>query len=89
MKDIDVLKREENLCNCIWEENYYQEKGNAYANLDHIHVCDFELINFQHCKNKKELKSWPKRNVKNTYLLLAKNVINIWNAAISVFIVVI
>lgn len=57
MKDIDVLKEESKLCDRIWEENYEErvKAGLEFPSLDHIHVCDFELINFKFCKNRKKL----------------------------------
>lgn len=57
MKDIDVLKQESQLCNRIWKENYEErvKSGDEFSNLDHMHVCDFELINFKYCKSRKKL----------------------------------
>lgn len=66
MKDIDILKREAQMCDDIWEENWKEEKakGNEYANLNHMHVCDFELCNFRYCKNRKELNKLVEKKCK-------------------------
>ena len=66
MKDIDILKYEEQMCYNIWEEKYKEreEKGDEYTNLDHMHVCDFELCNFKYCKNRKKLDKLVEKKCK-------------------------
>lgn len=55
--ELDILRKEEEFCNKLWDSNYQEElkKGNKYTSLNHQHVCDFELCNFKYCKNIKKL----------------------------------
>ena len=66
MKDIDILRHEAEFSHRIWEESYEseKEKGNEFANLDHMHICDFELTNFQHCKTRKQLNKLVEKKCK-------------------------
>ena len=44
MDELKFLKKEEELCGEIWEQNYQENKGSDVT-LNHVHICDFELIN--------------------------------------------
>lgn len=48
MTNYEILKQEESLCDDIWDSNPTQD-------LIHYHMCDFEIINFRYCKNRKQL----------------------------------
>lgn len=47
MDELKFLKQEEKLCDEMWEESYQEsvKNGGQYATLNHVHICDFELIN--------------------------------------------
>lgn len=69
MKDIDILKQEEELCHSIWKEandNYQELKKQGRENEypDHMHVCDFELINFRYCKTRRKLNKLVEKECK-------------------------
>ena len=44
MNEIEILKREEEMCHEIWEQNYRECNGNDVS-LNHVHICDFYLLN--------------------------------------------
>lgn len=48
MTDKDILKQENIICDNLWR---YRE----HDSLNHMHVCDFEILNFLYCKNWKKL----------------------------------
>lgn len=47
MDELKFLKQEEKLCNEMWEKSYEESilRGGEYATLNHVHICDFDLIN--------------------------------------------
>ena len=49
MTDYEILKQEERLCNDIWDSKQTQY-------LTHYHMCDFEILNFRYCKNRRQLE---------------------------------
>lgn len=61
MDELKFLKQEENLCREMWE-NAHEEtflKGKKYTALNHVHICDFDLINllyYQYGKNRALLR---------------------------------
>ena len=57
MKDYEILKKEEDLSDYIWETKPYRP-------LIHYHRCDFELIHFRHCKNLKQLDKLVEKKCK-------------------------
>lgn len=44
MNELEFLKQEEKLCGQMWDENYQESNGNGVT-LNHVHICDFDLIN--------------------------------------------
>ena len=56
--EYEVLKQEEDFCNKIWDLNpcRIHENGMPYKDLRHEHMCDFEILNFRYCKNKRKLE---------------------------------
>ena len=57
MTDYEVLKKEEGLCDNIWSSHQYER-------LQHYHMCDFEILNFKYCKNRKQLEKIVKKKCK-------------------------
>lgn len=47
MDELDFLKKEEKLCDEMWERSCEESvlKGGQYSTLNHAHICDFDLIN--------------------------------------------
>ena len=56
--EYEILKQEENMCNQIWDSKLCKlhEDGNSYRDLTHYHMCDFEILNFHNCKNRRQLE---------------------------------
>ena len=44
MDEFKILKQEAELCGEIWEQDYQENKGNDVT-LNHVHICDFDLVN--------------------------------------------
>ena len=66
MKDIDILRHEEEFCHKLWRD-YYESREcitDAPLKFDHMHVCDFELYNFRYCKNRRQLNKLVERKCK-------------------------
>lgn len=66
MDELKFLKQEEKLCNEMWEQNYQENKGNDVT-LNHVHICDFDLINLLYhgySKNREKLKEDSKLRCK-------------------------
>lgn len=57
MTDKDILKQGNIICDDLWR---YRE----HDSLDHMHVCDFEILNFKYCKNIKKLDKVVKHECK-------------------------
>lgn len=57
MTDIDILKQEDKIFTELW-------RNREHDSLDHMHVCDFELLNFLYCKNTKKLNKIVKHKCK-------------------------
>ena len=57
MTEYEILKKEEALCDAIWASKPLEtsEDGHQYIPLRHYHMCDFEILHFFHCKNRKQL----------------------------------
>ena len=47
MDELKILKQEEKLCDEMWDKSYEESvaKGEKYSTLNHVHICDFDLIN--------------------------------------------
>jgi hypothetical protein len=57
MNDYEILKQEESLCNDIWNSKPTQD-------LTHYHMCDFEILNFRYCKNRRQLEKTVEKKCK-------------------------
>ena len=57
MTDYEILKQEEGLCNDIWNSKSVQD-------LTHYHMCDFEILNFRYCKNRRQLEKVVEKKCK-------------------------
>ena len=57
MNDYEILKQEESLCNDIWNSKPTQDPT-------HHHMCDFEILNFRYCKNRKQLEKTVEKKCK-------------------------
>ena len=57
MTDYEILKQEERLCNDIWNSKPTQD-------LAHYHMCDFEILNFRYCKNRRQLEKTVEKKCK-------------------------
>lgn len=66
LSDYEILKREEKMCNEIWDSKpcKMHANGEVYMDLDHYHMCDFEILNFQCCKNRKTLEKLVEKKCK-------------------------
>lgn len=64
--EYEILKQEENMCNKIWDSKpcYLHENGMPYRNLMHYHMCDFEILNFRYCKNRRQLEKTVEKKCK-------------------------
>lgn len=58
MIEYEILKKEEKLCDTIWASKYIEsiEANLPDTPLQHMHICDFEILNFRYCKNRKQLE---------------------------------
>ena len=74
MTEYDVLKQEENMCNKIWDSNpcKLHEDGDCYRGLTHYHMCDFEILNFKHCKNRRQLDKLVEKKCKEYLASIGK-----------------
>ena len=66
MDELKFLKQEAELCGEMWEQNYQENKCND-ATLNHVHICDFELINLLYhgySKNRAKLREDSKLRCK-------------------------
>ncbi len=57
MTDYEILKQAESLCNDIWNSKPTQD-------LTHYHMCDFEILNFRYCKNRRQLEKTVEKKCK-------------------------
>lgn len=57
MTEYEILKREEDFCHNIWSSKNYE-------GLQHYHICDFEIINFKCCKNRRQLNKIVEKKCK-------------------------
>ena len=64
--EYEILKQEENFCNTIWDSTpcKMHDNGVPYRNLWHDHMCDFEILNFRYCKNRKQLDKLVEKKCK-------------------------
>lgn len=74
MTEYEILKQEENMCNKIWDSRpcKLQEDGNSYRGLTHYHMCDFEILNFKCCKNRKQLEKTVAKKCKEYLASIGK-----------------
>lgn len=64
--EYEILKKEEELCHAIWDSKpcIWHENGMPYRNLQHYHMCDFEILNFHYCKNRRQLEKIVEKKCK-------------------------
>ena len=62
----EILKKEEDFCNQIWDSKpcVLHENGMPYRHLTHHHMCDFEILNFRYCKNRRQLEKVVEKKCK-------------------------
>lgn len=74
MTECDILKQEENMCNQIWNSNPCQlnENGIPERGLTHYHMCDFEILNFKYCKNRRQLEKTVENKCKEYLASIGK-----------------
>jgi hypothetical protein len=72
--DYDILKQEEDMCDKIWDSKLCKlhENGMPYKNLQHEHMCDFEILNFRYCKNRRQLKKLVEKKCKEYLASIGK-----------------
>ena len=66
MNDYEILKKEETLCRTIWASTPPEttEDGRQRTPLQHEHMCDFEILNFRYCKNRRKLDKLVEKKCK-------------------------
>lgn len=66
MTDHDILKQEEIMCKNIWltRPNKINKDGLPHQDLTHYHMCDFEILNFRYCKNRRQLNKVVEKKCK-------------------------
>lgn len=64
--EYEILKQEEDMCNKIWDSKpcYFHESGAMKRDLEHYHMCDFEILNFRYCKNRRQLEKTVEKKCK-------------------------
>jgi hypothetical protein len=74
MTDYEILKQEENLCHTIWKSKPTEtaEDGFEYVPLQHYHMCDFEILNFRICKNRRKLDKLVEKKCKEYLASIGK-----------------
>ena len=66
MTEYKILKKEEALCDSIWASKPLEtsEDGHQYIPLRHYHMCDFEILYFHRCKNRRKLDKLVEKKCK-------------------------
>lgn len=74
MTDYEILKQEENFCNKIWKSQPIKvtKDGFEYVALQHYHMCDFEILNFYTCKNRRKLDKVVEKKCKEYLASIGK-----------------
>lgn len=74
MTEYEILKQEENFCNKIWESQPIKvtKDGFEYVALQHYHMCDFEILNFHTCKNRRKLDKVVEKKCKEYLASIGK-----------------
>ena len=57
MTDYEILKKAEDSCNQIWAIEPHRD-------FMHYHMCDFEILNFHNCKNRRQLNKVVEKKCK-------------------------
>ena len=74
MSEYEILKKEENLCDEIWASKPLEttEEGVQYIPLQHMHMCDFDILYFRRCKNRKQLDKLVEKKCKEYLASIGK-----------------
>ena len=66
MTDYEILKKSEDMCHEIWKTQPLEptEDGIGWIALQHYHMCDFEILNFHNCKNRRRLNKVVEKKCK-------------------------
>lgn len=66
MNDYEILKKSEDMCHEIWNTQPLEptEDGIGWKALQHYHMCDFEILNFHNCKNRRQLEKTVEKKCK-------------------------
>lgn len=72
--DYEILKQEVGMCNQIWDSRpcKLHDDGNSYRGLTHYHMCDFEILNFHNCRNRKQLEKVVEKKCKEYLASIGK-----------------
>jgi len=69
MNYLDKLKEQENECNKLWEESYAEYGKDKTVSLNHIHLCDFDILTYRgkwsFRKFEKEKEKWCRKYLKS------------------------
>ena len=57
MAEYEILKQEEDLCNAI-------QDSRQCDGLQHYHMCDFEIMHFKYCRNRRQLEKVVEKKCK-------------------------
>lgn len=74
MTEYDILKQEGTMCEQIWNSKpcKLNENGVPERGLTHYHMCDFEILSFKHCKNRRQLEKTVEKKCKEYLVSIGK-----------------
>ena len=74
MTEYEILKKEEILCHTIWASKSMEatEEGCQYTPLQHMHMCDFDILYFLRCKNRRQLDKLVEKKCKEYLASIGK-----------------
>lgn len=74
MTEYEILKQEENLCDAIWASRLPEttEEDLQYTPLQHMHMCDFDILYFRRCKNRRQLDKLVEKKCKEYLASIGK-----------------